>query len=50
MFKRDMRRLLEKDPRAFLASACRILKTMSEGPRAASLMELLWSNPVLIAA
>ena len=47
MFKRDMRRLLEKDPVPFLRSACRILKTNSNGPGAEYLTELLWGSPVL---
>lgn len=47
LFKRDMRRRLEKDPPAFLRSACRILKAGPKGPGAAYLMELLWENPVL---
>jgi hypothetical protein len=50
MFKRDIRRRLEKDPEAFLRSACRILKTASEGPGAAYVMEQLWSNPVIIGS
>ncbi len=50
MFKRDMRRMLEKDPQAFLQSAFRILKASSAGPGAAHLMELLWSNPVLVGS
>jgi len=49
MSKRDMRRLLEKDPQALLRSACRILKAGSEGPGAAFAMEQLWSHPILIA-
>src|SRR5579863_3471316 len=48
MSKRDMRRLLEKDPEGLLRSACRILKAASEGPGAAFAMEQLWSHPVLI--
>lgn len=50
MFKRDMRRMLEKDPGGFLKSACRTLKAASDGPGAEYLMELLWSNPVMIAS
>ena len=50
MFKRDMRRLLEKDPMPFLRSACRILKTKSTGPGAEYLMESLWGNPVLVGS
>lgn len=48
MFKRDMRRILEKDPAAFLHSACRVLKASTKGPGAEHLMELLWSNPVMV--
>ena len=48
MFKRDIRRRLERDPQAFLRSACRILKANSEGPGAAYAMEQLWANPVLV--
>ncbi len=47
LFKRDMRRRLEKDPPGFLRSACRILKRHKMGPGVEYLMELLWSNPVL---
>jgi hypothetical protein len=47
MFKRDMRRLLEKDPVLFLRSACRILQARANSPGADYLMELLWGNPVL---
>src|SRR5437879_1318336 len=48
MFKRDMRRMLEKDSASFLQSACRILKASDRGPGASYLMELLWSNPVMV--
>jgi len=50
LFKRDMRRRLEKDPPGFLRAACRILKVNSTGPGADYLMELLWGNPVLVAS
>jgi len=50
MFKRDMRRMLERDASAFLLSACRVLKVSATGPGAAYLMELLWSNPVMVAS
>ena len=50
MFKRDIRRRLEKDPDIFLRSACRILKAKSVGPGAAYVMEQLWSNPVMVAS
>jgi len=50
VLKRDMRRLLEKDPPEFLQSACRIMKTCSQKPGSASMMDLLWSSPVLIAS
>jgi hypothetical protein len=49
MSKRDIRRLMEKDPQALLHSACRILKASSEGPGAAFAMEQLWCHPILIA-
>ncbi len=49
MCKRDMRRLLERDPEAFFRSACRILKAGLEGPGAAFAMEQLWSHPILTA-
>jgi HEAT repeat protein len=50
LFKRDMRRRLEKDPPGFLRAACRILKANSNGPGADYLMELLWSNPMLFGS
>jgi len=50
LFKRDMRRRLEKDPPGFLRAACRILKANSKGPGADYLTELLWSNPVMAAS
>lgn len=50
LFKRDMRRRLEKDAPGFLRAACRILKANSNGPGADYLMELLWGNPVLFAS
>ena len=50
LFKRDMRRRLEKDPPTFLRAACRILKANSNGPGAEYLMELLWGNPVLFGS
>jgi hypothetical protein len=49
MSKRDMRRMLEKDAAWFLQSSCRVLKASAEGPGAVYLMELLWSNPVLVS-
>ena len=48
VLKRDMRRLLEKDPAGFLQSACRIVKVRSQRPGMASMLELLWSNPILL--
>jgi len=48
MFKRDMRRLLEKDARSFLRSACCVLKENGTGPGAAYLAELLWSSQELV--
>jgi hypothetical protein len=50
VLKRDMRRLLEKDPPGFLQSACRILKVRSERPGVASMLDLLWSSPVLLGS
>jgi hypothetical protein len=47
--KRDMRRMLEKDAAWLLQSSCRVLKVSAEGPGAVYLMELLWSNPVLVS-
>jgi hypothetical protein len=47
MFKRDMRRLLEKDPVPFLWSACRVLKAKQDGLGAEYLMESMWGNPLL---
>ena len=48
LFKRDIRRRLEKDSSGFLRAACRILKANCHGPGAEYLVELLWSNPVLV--
>jgi len=48
LFKRDVRRILEKDPAAFFQSACRILKRSVERPGAASLLDVLWSNALLL--
>lgn len=48
MFKRDMRRLLEKDPRLFLRAACRVLRESPEGPGTAYLAELLWLSPEML--
>jgi hypothetical protein len=50
VLKRDMRRLLEKDAHGFLQSACRILKVCSERPGVASMLDLLWSSPVLLSS
>lgn len=50
VLKRDMRRLLEKDARGFLQSACRILKVCSDRPGVASMLDLLWSSPVLLGS
>jgi hypothetical protein len=50
LFKRDVRRLLEKDPSAFFPSACRILRTSLERPGAASLLEVLWSSALLLSS
>src|SRR5258708_612673 len=49
MSKRDMRRMLEKDAASFLHSACRALKASAKGPGADYLVELLWSNPVMVS-
>jgi hypothetical protein len=48
LFKRDVRRLLEKDPSAFFKSACRVLKTSLGRPGAASLLDVLWSSALLL--
>src|SRR5579872_6836885 len=50
MVKRDMRRLLEKDPQSFLEAACRVLKECDHGTGAAYLADLLWSSARLFAA
>jgi hypothetical protein len=50
MVKRDMRRLLEKDPQSFLEAACRVLKECDHGLGAAYLADLLWSSARLFAA
>jgi hypothetical protein len=50
VLKRDMRRMLEKDSSGFLQSACRILKVCSQGPGVGSLLDLLWSSPVLLVS
>jgi HEAT repeat protein len=50
VLKRDMRRLLEKDAAGFLQSACRILKVRSQQPGVASMLDLLWSSPVLLGS
>jgi hypothetical protein len=50
LFKRDVRRLLEKDPAAFFPSACRILRTSLERPGAASLLDVLWSSALLLSS
>jgi len=50
VLKRDMRRMLEKDPRGFLQSACRILKVRSGRPGVAAMLDLLWASPVLLGS
>ena len=50
MLKRDMRRLLEKDPRSFLKAACQVLTECPDGPGAAYLADLLWSSARLFDA
>jgi HEAT repeat protein len=46
--RRDMRRMMERNPAQFFHAACRILKACSEGPGQSCLVELLWRNPVLM--
>ena len=46
--KRDLRRLLERDPAGFFQSAGRILKVRVEPTGAGPLLELLWSSPLLL--
>jgi hypothetical protein len=48
VLRRDMRRLIEKDPAGFLQSACRIVKVSSQRPGMASMVELLWSSAILL--
>lgn len=48
--KRDMRRLLEKAPAAFLQSACWILKASEQRPGTEPLLELLWSSSLPLAS
>jgi hypothetical protein len=48
VLKRDMRRLIEKDAAGFLQSACRILKVRSQRPGMPSMLDLLWSSPILL--
>jgi hypothetical protein len=50
MVKRDMRRLLERDPQSFLEAACRVLKECDHSLGAAYLADLLWSSARLFAA
>lgn len=46
--RRDMRRIMERDPAQFFRSACRILKASSEGAGRLCLIELLWRNSLLM--
>jgi hypothetical protein len=48
--KRDLRRLLEKDPAAFLQSACRILKADTQKAGVAPLLDLVWSSGLLLTS
>lgn len=48
MFRRDMRRMLEKDSRSFVRAACRVLKQPAENPGTVYLAELLWSSTELV--
>jgi hypothetical protein len=50
MVKRDLRRLLEKDPQSFLEAACHVLRECDQGPGAGYLADLLWSTARLFAA
>lgn len=48
--KRDLRRLLEKDPGGFLQSACRILRVSADKSGVGPLLELLWSSSLMLAS
>ncbi len=48
--KRDLRRLLEKDPAGFLHSACRILKADTQKAGVAPLLDLAWSSGLLLTS
>jgi len=50
VLKRDLQRLLEKDPAGFLQAACRILKVSAQSTGAAPLLDLLWSSPLLLTS
>ena len=50
MCRRDIRRLVEKDPPSFLRAACRVLKESPTGPGSVYLAELLWSSSELFAS
>jgi hypothetical protein len=46
--KRDLRRLLEREPAGFLQAACRILKESSDKAGAGPLLDLLWTSSLLM--
>ena len=48
--KRDLRRLLEKDPAGFLQSASHTLKVSADTPGVAPLLEVLWSSSLLLTS
>ena len=48
--KRDLRRLLEKDPNGFLQSACRILRVSVGKAGVKPLLDLLWSSSLLLTS
>jgi len=48
--KRDLRRLLEKDPAGFLQAACRILKGSGDKAGVGPLLELLWSSSLALTS
>jgi len=48
--KRDLRRLLEKDPAGFFQAACRILKESADKAGTEPLLEVLWSSSLLLTS
>ncbi len=48
--RRDLRRLLEKDPAGFLQSACRMIKVSPEKTGSEPLLDLLWSSSLLVSS